>query len=85
MLAGDLKKYQTLNIGCSKTADSDTSAVIYNNNQKIKTADTLKLLGVTIDSKLNFSEHVSSACINASQRIGVQMRLRNLFPTKAKL
>ncbi|KAL9970833.1 hypothetical protein ACROYT_G023280 [Oculina patagonica] len=85
LLAGNLKKYQTLNIGCSKTTDSGTSAVIYTNNQKIKTADTLKLLGVTIDSKLKFSEHVSSACIKASQRIGVLMRLRNLIPTKAKL
>ena len=85
LLAGNLKKYQTLNIGCSKTTDSGTSAVIYTNNQKIKTADTLKLLGVTIDSKLNFSEHVSSSCIKASQRIGVLMRLRNLIPTEAKL
>lgn len=85
LLAGNLKKYQTLNIGCGKTTDSRTSAVIYTNNQKIKTADTLKLLGVTIDSKLNFSEHVSSACIKTSQRIGVLMRLRNLIPTKAKL
>ena len=85
LLAGNLKKYQTLNIGCSKTTDLGTSAVIYTNNQKIKTADTLKLLGVTIDSKLNFSEHVSSSCIKASQRIGVLMRLRNLIPTEAKL
>ena len=45
----------------------------------------IKLLGVTIDSKLNFSEHVSSTCKMASQRIGVLMRLRNLIPTKAKL
>ena len=44
LLAGNLKKYQTLNIGCSKTTDSGTSAVIYTNNQKIETPDTLKLL-----------------------------------------
>jgi len=67
LLAGNLKKYQTLNIGCSKTTDSGTSTVIYTNNQKIKSADTLKLLGVTIDSKLNFSEHVSSACIKVRE------------------
>ena len=32
------------------------------NNEDIETAETLKLLGVTIDSRLNFSEHVNSAC-----------------------
>ena len=79
LLAGN--KYQTLNIGYSKKTDSSANTVIYANNQEIKTIDTLKLLGVTIDSKLNFSEHVSSACKMASQRIGVLMRLRNLIPT----
>ena len=67
ILTGNLKKYQTLNIGYSKETDSSASAVIYANNQEIKTADTLKRLGVTIDSKLRFSEHVNSACIMASR------------------
>ena len=74
LLAGNLKKYQTFNIGCSRTNDSGTSAVIYNNNQKIKTADTLKLLGITTDSNLNFSEHVSSACIKASHTSAYNLR-----------
>ena len=60
LLAGNLKKYQTLNIGYSRKTDSSANAVIHV-NQEIKTTDTLKLLGVTIDSKLNFSEHVSTA------------------------
>ena len=58
LLAGNLKKYQTLNIGYSKRTDSSVSAVIGTNNQEIKTAETLKLLGLTIDSKLNFSQQV---------------------------
>ena len=55
------------------------------NNEEIKTVDNLKLLGVRIDSKLNFTDHISSICKKASQRIGVLMKLRNLIPTKAKL
>ena len=43
------------------------------------------LLGVIIDSKLNFSDHISSICKKASQRIGVLMGLRNWIPSKAKL
>ena len=38
-----------------------------------------------MDSKLNFSDHISKVCKKASQRIGEIMRLRNLIPTNAKL
>ena len=58
---------------------------IYVNNEEIKKTEKIKLLGVTIDSKLNFSDHISLISKKASQRIGVLMRLRNLIPTKAKL
>ena len=51
----------------------------------IKTTEELKLLGVTIDSNLDFSNHISTLCKKASQKIGVLMRLRNLIPTFAKL
>ena len=47
--------------------------------------ESLKLLGVTVDSRLNVSEHVNSVCVKASQRIAVLMRLRNLILIKAKL
>ena len=60
------------------------SGEIHINNEEIKTAETLKLLGVTRDSRLNFSEHVNSACKKASQRIAVFMRPRNVIPIKAK-
>ena len=46
---------------------------------------TLSTLGVTIDNKLNFNEHINDVCNKASQRVGVIMRLRNLIPTTAKL
>ena len=43
------------------------------------------LLGIAVDCKLNFNEHICNVCRKASQRIGVIMRLRNLIPTEAKL
>ena len=73
-----------MNIGCKQDNNSAARAICVN-NEEIKTVDNLKLLGVTIDSKLNFIDHKSSICKRASQRIGVLMRLRNLIPTKAKL
>ena len=84
LLARNLKKYQTMNIGYSQNINSAAHAICVN-NEEIKTVENLKLLGVTIDSKLNFSDHISSICKRASQRIGVLMRLRNLIPRKALL
>ena len=55
------------------------------NDVEIETKDNIILLGVVLDSKLNFSEHIISICKKASQRIGVLMRLRNLIPMKSKL
>ena len=55
------------------------------NDVEIETKNNIILLGVVLDSELNFSEHITSICKKASQRIGVLMRLRNLIPMKSKL
>ena len=64
---------------------SQSSSNIYTNGEEIRTTENFKLLGVTLDPKLNFSDHITSICKKASQRIGVLMRLRNLIPMKSKL
>ena len=84
LLAGNLKKYHIMNIGDSE----DKNGVIHKicvNNEEIKTVDKLELLGVTLDSNLNFTDHISLICKKASKRTGVLMRLKNLIPTSAKL
>ena len=81
-LAGNLKKSQTMSIGHGQS-DNNTTQVIRLNNHDISITDSLKLLGVTIDSKLNFSEHINMNCKIAGQKIGVPMRLRNLILTNA--
>ena len=45
----------------------------------------MKLVGVTLDKDLNFSERVFSICKSTSKRIGILMRLTKLIPTTAKL
>lgn len=80
LLAGNLKKYQVLNLGFNQ---NDSNICV--NNVEIETKDNITLLGVVLDSNLNFSEHIISICKKASQRIGVLMRLRNLIPRKSKL
>lgn len=52
---------------------------------EVESYECLKLLGVDIDSRLNFTEHISSICKKSSQKVSVIIRLYNLIPTNAKL
>ena len=39
--------------------------------QEVKSSDYLKLLGIIIDTKLAFSEHISDICKETSCKVGV--------------
>ena len=69
LLAGNLKKYQTMNIGNSQAVNSSAPAIRVN-NEEIKNVENLRLLGVT------FTEDISTICKKASQRIGVLMQIQ---------
>ena len=62
---------------------SDITLDIHDLN--IVKAKQIKLLGVTIDDDLNFTEHIKEICTKASKKVGVLNRLRNLIPCRAKL
>jgi len=70
----------------NKQRDSRDKISINVQETDSESLDSIKLLGVTIDNKLNFSEHINIMCKKAHQRIRrVLMRLKNLVPTVAKL
>ena len=52
---------------------------------QIEQSQNMKLLGVNIDSVINFSNHIGELCRKTSQQIGVLRRLKNLLPDHAKL
>ena len=80
-LEANLSKYHVMMMtkGNGNTTDVDID------NNTIRQTEQMKLLGVTLNKDLNFSEHVSSICKTTSKRIGVLMRLRKRIPTTAKL
>ena len=82
MLKGNYNKYKTMTVQNKREITNLTMSVQGN---EIESTEKLNLLGVTIDSKLNFNHHINNVCKKASQRIGVLMRLKNLIPTEAKL
>ena len=80
-LEGNHSKYQVILM----TKHKSDIAEVDIDNHKLGQMNQMKLLGVTLDKELNFSNHVSTICKNTSERIGVLMRLRKLIPTTAKL
>ena len=55
----------------------DLSHEIMLNNNKITSSNEEKLLGIFLDSKLNFESHICSLCRKAGQKISVLASLRN--------
>ena len=53
-------------------------------NEIIECSNSVKLLGVTIDNKLNFDEHVTKLCKKASQKIHALARISH-FMSQEKL
>ena len=84
LLQGNFKKYQTITFG-SDIKYPDKAINIKIGLEDIEQKDEMKLLGVLIDSDLNFSKHIAQVCRKASQQIGVLSRLKNLVPVPAKL
>jgi hypothetical protein len=49
------------------------------NGNIIKCEDVIKLLGVTIDSELNFNTHIANICIKASRQNLVDLQYTTLL------
>ena len=75
LLARNLKNYHTKNIGDSEDKNSVTYTICVK-NEEIKTLGKLDHLDVFLDSKLNFTDHISLICKKASQRIGAYATIR---------
>ena len=59
------------------------SVKVYINKSPIKVKDSVKYLGVTIDSRLNFDDHIKLRCGKISRSIGVLSKLWRVLPLKA--
>ena len=65
-------KFQTIAVG-ERIFEKNLVLKIF--DTEIKCKEVLKLLGVDIDYKLNFDQHISNLCRNAGQQLNVLKRL----------
>ena len=55
-------KFQAMILQNSRNSKNHEPVKLEIESAKIKTKNTVKLLGITIDDQLNFEEHISELC-----------------------
>ena len=64
--------------------DDPTHKIILNNNE-ITSSNVEKLLGILLDSKLNFDSHITSLCKKAGQKLSALARINHCLTQYQKL
>ena len=73
-LAANPTKFQTM-LMCGNNKKVDDLNIIVENT-KLESTSSIKVLGVNIDSKLNFNAHVCDICTKAGRQLNVLQRLK---------
>jgi len=58
---------------------------LFADNEEIEVENSVKPLGMTIDNKLNFDEHISIMCKKAARQLNVLFRFHKILDYKQKL
>ena len=69
------EKFHAILIRKDQTNTSGENLII--NGELIKSEETVKLLGIYLDYKLNFEKHISEICSKAASQLNVLKRLEN--------
>ena len=74
-------KFQAIVLAKSRETISTTFHI---NDKEIESKDSIKLLGITIDDKLNFNSHISKLCNRASRQLNTLFRFNNYLTPQTK-
>ena len=82
-LKANPEKFQSMLIS-SHSFDAD-GLMIPVGNTIIPSMERMKVLGITIDDKLNFSEHISNVCIKTGRQLNVLERFKKVLVYKIRM
>ena len=74
-------KFQGLAVGKKTRSQRPTFSI---QGSDIECTDDVKLLGVTLDGKLNFDQHISTLCKKAARQINVLHRIGKHLPINCR-
>ena len=69
---------------CTKDKADNTGLECKIGNKTIKTEASVKLLGIKIDNKLNFEDHVRAVCRKASAQLNALFRIKHILSPESK-
>ena len=72
-------KFQSIFFGKTPKCDITIDNIV------IESTGLIKLLGVSLDAHLNFSQHISDICIKAGRNLNAVKRLARSLPTNVRL
>ena len=75
-------RFQAIILGKSKKTTHTTFII---NGKEIESKENVKLLGINIDNKLNFDDHVSKLCSRASGQLNTLFRFNNYLTPETKI
>ena len=64
---------------------SSTSLTVRVNSVELEQVQSHKLLGVIIDTQLNFNEHIDNLCKKLTQRVTVLKKIRRHLPLDQRI
>ena len=67
-----------------KRRSDNTNIEVEIGNEKISSTSSVKLLGVHIDDKLNFNEHINKICKSAGNQLNALIRLKSFLVLREK-
>ena len=70
-------KFETILLNKSKSSHFEEITNI--GNEKIETPSVVKLLGIEINNKLNFTNHINTICRSAANQLNALIRLRHFL------
>ena len=70
-------KFQTIVI--DKRKQDHTNEIFKIGSKEIKVTSQVKLLGVEIDNKLNFEQHINRICKSATNQLNAVIRLKRFL------
>ena len=77
-------KFQAIELQNGNKNNNNTNIKLSIENITINITKSVKLLGITVDNKLNFEEHISNLCKKASLQLNGISRLQSKIGKKEK-
>ena len=84
-LSLNIKKCNYILFGHRKIPSSNSDLYVMINDHILERVERTKFLGVIIDSKLTWCDHVRYISLKILKGLGIMYKLRNIFPTRVLL